>query len=154
MSWEVCITADSGAECTDASEGSTTRNKWTATRTYQCIYGDKHTGEDAANADDIAAIVATGQVVNASTYTGPDGASRPYMFCKSLSAKRDKKARHIFRVTAKYEEIVNGFRNDAGECPEDLTDITPNISGKRCCTKLISRAADSTLSDPCAALQP
>ena len=125
--FEVCQTRKTSSEVVDASTNVATKTKTTATLEFQVI-----ADSPASVVADTEAIQAPGlPAVNGTTYYDSNtSTSRPFMMCVSKSCKRDPKNRSRFLVTAKYEEIVDGGETTGSGCPENLTDITPQVTGK------------------------
>ena len=125
--FEVCQTRKTSSEVADASTSVATRTKTSATLEFQVIAdvpGGMVAGTEAMQASGLP-------VVNRSTYYDSNtNTSRPYMLCRSKSCKRDSKNSSRFLVTAKYEEIVDGGESEPSGCPSNLTDITPQVTGK------------------------
>ncbi len=134
LSFIVCQTRKTEVDVKDASTKTATRTKMTASLEFLVRAVDDVSGDPVApdTVSDNMAIEATGlpTVNGTSFFDAAAGESRPYMLCKSKSCKRDQANGSVFFVTAKYEEIIDGRENPSQPCPNDLTDITPQVEAK------------------------
>lgn len=127
MAFTVCQTRKTKAESKDASTKFATKTKTTATLEYMVT---SDLSPDLVT--DVDALSATGlPTVNASTYFDSNNStSRPFMLCVDKSCRRDDNNGSVFWVTAKFEEIVDGYESGSNPCPNDLTDISPQVTAK------------------------
>jgi hypothetical protein len=127
MAFTVCQTRKTKAESKDASTKFSTKTKTTATLEYMVT-----SDQSPDQVTDVDALGATGlPTVNASTYfDANNNTSRPFMLCVDKSCRRDTNNGSVFWVTAKFEEIVDGYESGSNPCPNQLTDITPQVTAK------------------------
>ena len=128
MPFEVCQTRAATIKVDDASTEFVTRTKMSATLNYRVVA----TGYDnPASVSDVDAAQASGvPMVNGTTFFDSiNNSTRPFMICTSKSSERDQQNAFIFNVSVEFEEVIDGRESPGGEPPEDLTDISPKISG-------------------------
>ncbi len=128
--YRICETRKRNWSVSDASSGVILRTKMEATLEYLVIAENLAEGQTPADISD-SEVCQLPELpkVNGSSYIDPvDSTVRPFMLCKSKSCTRNPSAPHVFNVTAKFEEIVDGRENPGMSCPNDPTDIRPQVS--------------------------
>ena len=130
ISYEICETRKRNWSVKDASSGSILRTKMEATIEYIIVASGLADGETPADISDSTVCQLPGlPKVNGTSFLDPvDSTVRPFMICKSKTCQRNPNAPHIFTVSAKFEEIVDGRENPGQACPNDVTDIAPQVS--------------------------
>jgi hypothetical protein len=130
IEYEICETRKRSWNVKDASSGVILRTKMEASLEYVVVaknFGQNETPADIS--DSTVCQLASLPKVNGTSFVDPvDSTVRPFMLCKSKSCRRHDNAPHIFTVTAKFEEVVDGRENPGQGCPTDPTDITPQVS--------------------------